>query len=127
LRVIKQDNKDKTQLNIKKYLHNITLKDQDPKVMNKLRVEEDTNTDVKRCANESSVATRRIAGEMFNTQTNFQNHGRTFKLLLVNVILKSLNSIIRLLLYAVFIAIGQSNEYFKLNKDDLNNYFCYDE
>ncbi|XP_026813097.1 probable ATP-dependent DNA helicase HFM1 [Rhopalosiphum maidis] len=95
-REVKQGNKDKTQLNIKKYLHNITSKDQDPKVMNKLCVEEDTNTDVKRCANESSVATRRIAGEMFKTQTNFQNP-------------------------------GQSNEYFKFNKDDLNNYFCYDE
>ncbi|KAE9526604.1 hypothetical protein AGLY_013252 [Aphis glycines] len=95
-KVVKQSNKNKTQLNIKKYLHNITSKDQDPKVMNKLRVEEDINTDVKRWANESSVATRRITGEMFKTKTYFQNS-------------------------------GQSNEYFKFDKDDSNNYFCYDE
>ncbi|CAH1708540.1 unnamed protein product [Aphis gossypii] len=95
-KVVKQGNKNKTQLNIKKYLHNITSKDQDPKVMNKPRVEEDINTDVKRWANESSVATRRITGEMFKTKTYFQNS-------------------------------GQSNEYFKFDKDDSNNYFCYDE
>lgn len=83
-RVSKQGNKDKIQLNIKKYLHNIHSKDQDPKVMNKLRVEEDT--DVKRCTNESSVATYRIAGEMLETQTNCRNNGRTFKLLPVNIL-----------------------------------------
>ncbi|KAF0761666.1 putative ATP-dependent DNA helicase HFM1 [Aphis craccivora] len=95
-KVEKQGNKNKTQLNIKKYLHNITSKDQDPKVMNKLCVEEDLSTDVKRWTNESSVATRRIMGEMFKTKTYFQNS-------------------------------GQSNEYFKFDKDDSNNYFCYDE
>lgn len=99
-KVVKQGNKNKTQLNIKKYLHNITSKDQDPKVMNKPRVEEDINTDVKRWANESSVATRRITGEMFKTKTYFQNSGKMLKLLSVNI-LKSLNPIIRLLLYAV--------------------------
>lgn len=83
-RVAQQGNKDKIQLNIKKYLHNIPPKDQDPKVMNKLRVEEDT--DINRCANESSVATRRIAGEMFETQTNCRNNGRTFKLLPVYIL-----------------------------------------
>lgn len=99
-KVEKQGNKNKTQLNIKKYLHNITSKDQDPKVMNKLCVEEDLSTDVKRWTNESSVATRRIMGEMFKTKTYFQNSGKMLKLLSVNI-LKSLNSIIRLLLYAV--------------------------
>ncbi|XP_022174599.1 probable ATP-dependent DNA helicase HFM1 isoform X2 [Myzus persicae] len=93
-RVTKQGNKDKIQLNIKKYLHNIPSRDQDPKVMNKLRVEEDT--DVKRYANESSVATHRIAGDMFETQTYCRNN-------------------------------RQLNEYFKFDRDDLNNYFCYDE
>jgi len=84
LRVTKQGNKDKIQLNIKKYLHNIPSKDQDPKVMNKLRVEEDT--DVKRCTNESSVATHRIAGDMFETPTNCRNNGRMLKLLPVNIL-----------------------------------------
>jgi len=86
-RVAQQGNKDKIQLNIKKYLHNTPSKDQDPKVMNKLRVEEDT--DINRCTNESSVATRRIAGEMFETQTNCRNtrnNGRTFKLLPVYIL-----------------------------------------
>jgi len=83
-RVAKQGNKNKIQLNIKKYLHNIPSKDQDPKVMNKLRVEEDTDTAAKRCANESSVATRRITGEnMLEVQTNSRNNSRTYKLLLV--------------------------------------------
>jgi len=31
------------------------------------------------------------------------------------------------LLYAVIITIGQLNEYFKFDKDNLNNYFYYDE
>jgi len=84
--VAKQGNKDKIQLNIKKYLHNIPPKDQDPKVMSKPRVEEDTDVN-NRCANESSVATCGIAGEMmFETQTNCRNNGRTFKLLPVNIL-----------------------------------------
>lgn len=83
-RVAKQGNKDKIQLNIKKYLHNIPSKDQDPKVKNRTRMEEDA--DVERCVNESSVATHRIAGEMFKTRTNCQNNGRTFKLLPLNVL-----------------------------------------
>lgn len=84
-RVTKQSNKDKIQLNIKKYLHNIPSKDQDPKVMNRMSVEEDA--DVKRCVDESSVAaTHKIAGEMLETPTNCRNNGRTFKLLLVNIL-----------------------------------------
>lgn len=83
-REAKQGNKDKLQLNIKKYLYIISSKDQDPKVMNSISVEEDAG--IKHCVNESSVATHRIAGETFETQTNCRNNGRTFKLFPVNIL-----------------------------------------
>lgn len=65
-------------------MHNIPSKDQDPKVMNRMRVEEDAG--IKRCVDESGVATHRIAGEMFETRTNCRNNGRTFKLFPVNIL-----------------------------------------
>lgn len=127
-KIPKQSNKKKTQLNIKKYLHKIPSKDQDPKIMNKLRVDEDKHSAVKRCANKSSVATCKLTGEMFETQINSRNHGRTFYYYqLIFKIFKPLHFIIKLLFFAVIITIGQLNEYFKFEKEDLNKYFCYDE
>jgi len=49
-----------------------------------MRVEEDAG--IKRCVDESGVATHRIAGEMFETRTNCRNNGRTFKLFPVNIL-----------------------------------------
>lgn len=75
----KQTKKEKIQINIKKYLHNVSLKDQDPKVINKQRVDEYEDA-IKYSANESSVATQNITVGMIETQTNWQNNGRMYKL-----------------------------------------------
>lgn len=71
--------KEKTQVNIKKYLRNISSKDK-----NILRVEEDKNT-IKCGANESNVATQQIIDRMIVTNSQ-NNNGKTYKLLSVEIL-----------------------------------------
>lgn len=70
------------QINIKKYLHNVSSKkqNQDPKVINELRVVENKDNIKKCCANESRVATHTITGEMIGIITNNNNNGMIYKL-----------------------------------------------
>lgn len=57
-RIAKQTKINKPQLSIKTYLHNVSSKDQDPKVVNKLLTEEDKDT-IKRDAIISSITTQK--------------------------------------------------------------------
>lgn len=69
-------------MNIKNYLHNISSKDQDLTVENKLHVEKNKNIDLKCDANESNFATRKITCQEIETQTNSLNNS-TYQVLLV--------------------------------------------
>lgn len=114
---------EKTQMNIKKYLHNISLKDQDLSVTNKLHVEKNKNIDLKSNDNESNVATHKITCKVIETQTNCLSNS-TYQVLPVENV-KCSNLIIIVLNYY---SIGCTNEeYIKFDKDNLNKYFCYDE
>lgn len=78
-----ETNKEKMQINIKKYLHNVSLKkqDQDPKVINELCVEQDKDNIKICCTNERRVATHKITGEMMITNNNNNNNnGMMYKL-----------------------------------------------
>lgn len=73
--------KEKSQINIKKYLHNISPKCQDLKVINKSIVEE--NYDTKQCdVTDSIFSTQKITNNMIETQATYQNNGRIHKSLL---------------------------------------------
>jgi len=72
-------NKEKTQINIKKYMHNIFSKDQDSKITRLLC--EEKGEDTTKCgANESNVATQGISGEIIETP-NSQNNGKMYKVI----------------------------------------------
>lgn len=77
--VKKLTKKEKIQINIKKFLHNVSLKDQDLKVINKQRMEEYEDT-IKYSTDESNITTRNITSGIIETQTNWQNSGRLYKL-----------------------------------------------
>lgn len=77
--VKKLTKKEKIQINIKTFLHNVSLKDQDLKVINKQRMEEYEDT-IKYSTDESNIATRNITSGIIETQTNWQNSGRLYKL-----------------------------------------------
>lgn len=62
------------QMNIEKYLHNVSSKDQDLTIVNKLHVEKNKDIDLKCDANESNVATQKIMCQVIETQTNSQNN-----------------------------------------------------
>lgn len=68
--------KEKTQINIKKYLHSVSSKDQDLKVINKLHVEENKDIGIKCDANESDVAIRKNTCQVIEIQTNRLNIGK---------------------------------------------------
>lgn len=59
-------------------MHNISSKEQEPKII-RLLCEEKGEDTTKYGANESSVASHRITGEMIETPTNSQNNGRMYK------------------------------------------------
>lgn len=78
-------NKLKTQVNIEKYLHNVSSKNQ-----NILRMEEDKNT-IKSSANESNFATQKVIDRMIVTNKQ-NNNGNTHNLLLVKMLKLKFNN-----------------------------------
>jgi len=68
----------KIQTDIKKYLRNVSAKDQ---IVNKSHIEGDKDGGIAQAgADESRVATRNATGETVGTQTNRHNNGRMYKL-----------------------------------------------
>lgn len=62
-------------MNIKKYLHNVSSKDQDPTVANKLHAEKNKDIGLKCGVTESNVATQKTICHVIETQTNSLNNG----------------------------------------------------
>lgn len=72
----KYSKKDKIQMNIEKYLcNNVYSKDQDPKIINKLYIEENKDN-MESSFNESRIPKLKITSESIETPTNSQNNGR---------------------------------------------------